>query len=164
MYVWADRHVVHQSRSRKADWSWSKTQTVKIVGGNTHFLPTVCVFNQLQSAFLATTYQIAVQSQLLRCPLKHTFFATQTTSVVLQCSILHLEHCTVEPLLKDASEMRTLWLIRTLDYIQTLYKHIILPWNMDTSLIRTIILVPRVFVLEKSHSIKFTAYSLSSDT
>ena len=160
MYVWADRHVVQQSRSRKADWSWSKTQTVKIVGGNTHFLPTVCVFDQLQSAFLATTYQIAVQSQLLRCPLKHTFFATQTTSVVLQCSILHLEHCTVEPLLKDASE------IRTLSGHLTVFKPYILfsPWNMDTSLIRTIILVPRVFVLEKSHSIKFTAYSLSSDT
>ena len=42
------------------------------------------------------------------------------------------------------------WLIRTLDWVPTLYKYILFsPSNKDTSLIRTIILVPRVSVLER---------------
>ena len=55
---------------------------------------------------------------------------------------------TVEPLLKDTSETRTTWIIRTLDWVPTLHK---LSWNKDTSLIRTIILVPRVSLLERFH-------------
>ena len=59
---------------------------------------------------------------------------------------------TVEPLLNDTSEIRTPCFIRTLDWVPTLLcKYIFFPWNKDTSLIRTIILVPRVSVLERFH-------------
>ena len=45
---------------------------------------------------------------------------------------------TVEPLLKDTSEIRTPWLIRTLDWVPALYKWLLYsPWKKDTSLIRT---------------------------
>ena len=44
------------------------------------------------------------------------------------------------------------WLIRTLDWVPTLYKYILYsPWNKNTSLIRTIILVTKVSVLERFH-------------
>ena len=41
------------------------------------------------------------------------------------------------------------WLIRTLDWVPTLYYSS--PWNKDTSLIKTSILVPRVSILERFH-------------
>ena len=51
---------------------------------------------------------------------------------------------TVEPLLKDTSE------VRTLDWVLMLYKNILFsPWNTDTSLISTNILVPSVYMLER---------------
>ena len=37
------------------------------------------------------------------------------------------------------------WLIRTLDWVPTLYKYIVLSWNKDVPLIRTNVLVPMVF-------------------
>ena len=44
------------------------------------------------------------------------------------------------------------WLIRTLDRVPTLCKYILIfPWNKDTSLIGTNILVPMVSVLAKFH-------------
>ena len=59
---------------------------------------------------------------------------------------------TVEPLFKDTSEIRTPYLIRTPGRLPTLYKYILFsPWNKDTSLIRTVILVSRVSVLERFH-------------
>ena len=45
---------------------------------------------------------------------------------------------TVEPLLKNTTEIRRPWLIRTLDCVPTLYK-LFSPWNKDTSLIRTLL-------------------------
>ena len=47
---------------------------------------------------------------------------------------------------------KDIWLIRTLDRVPTFYRHILFsPQNMHTSLIRAIILVPRVSVLEGFH-------------
>ena len=52
----------------------------------------------------------------------------------------------VEPLLKDTSEIRTPCLIRTLDWVPTLYNYILFsPWKKDTSLISTII-SPSLFI------------------
>ena len=54
-------------------------------------------------------------------------------------------------LLKDTSEMRTPWLILSGHLTESQLYIITSPWNKDTSLIRTIILVPRVSILEKFH-------------
>ena len=58
---------------------------------------------------------------------------------------------TVEPLLKDTSEIRTSCLIRTLDWVPTFYKCIFSPPEKKTP--HQIFLVPRVSVLERFHCI-----------
>lgn len=62
------------------------------------------------------------------------------------------KYITVEPLLKDNLEIKTPWLIKTLDWVATPCKYIYLSlWNKCTSLIRTNDLVPRVSAKERFH-------------
>ena len=77
-------------------------------------------------------------------------------SYVPHCRRLHSIYCQVNfrsvtiqwKILKDTSEIRTPWLIRTLDWVPSIY--LFSPWNIDTLVT---ILVPRVSLLERFHRI-----------
>ena len=69
----------------------------------------------------------------------------------------------MEPLLKDTSDIRTPCLIKVLEWVPTLNKYILFcPWKKDTSLIMTIIWVPRVSVLKRFHYIYIYILKISN--
>ena len=92
----------------------------------------------------------------------HGYAYSEQPTIKISSKNIYDLYCTVEPLLKGTLEIRPLaWLITTCDWVQTLYKYILLfsPWNKDTSVIRTIVLVPRVSILERLHCILLNHHS-----